>query len=231
MDETAVDSVGDELTDDESFDEDLTGDLEPTDTDPEPSRPWGILLAIGSLIGFVASMILTIDRITIAGNPDANLACNISPFVTCGPAMLSQAGAIFGFPNPLLGIAGFAIAGTLGVLIASGTHLPRWTRIGLQLGVIGAAVLITFLQWTSFYVINALCIWCMTVWAVTIPIVVVTTVENLRDGVFGERSRRVGERLHDWQPVLIIAWYVLVIAVLALRFYAQFARYWFGVSI
>lgn len=226
MDETAVESIGDDLTD-----TDLTDTDDGTDTDPAPSRPWGILLAVGSLIGFIASMILTIDRITIAGNPDANLACNISPFVTCGPAMLSRAGAIFGFPNPLLGIAGFAIAGTLGVLIASGVRLPRWTRIGLQLGVIGAAVLITFLQWTSFYVINALCIWCMTVWAVTIPIVVVTTLENLRDGVFGERARRIGERLHDWQPVIIIAWYVIVVAVLALRFYAQFARYWFGVSI
>ena len=71
-------------------------------------------------------MILTIDRIKLLTDPQVALVCDISPFVTCGPVMSSRAGALFGFPNPLLGIAGFALAGTTGMVLLAGARLARW---------------------------------------------------------------------------------------------------------
>ena len=147
---------------------------------------------IGSAIGFLAAMILTIDRIKLLTDPQVALVCDISPFVTCGPVMSSAAGALFGFPNPLLGIAGFAIAGTTGMVLLAGTRLARWYLVCFEIGCLAAAVFITWLQTQSLYVIGALCIWCMWVWAVTIPIVVVTTAQTFGAGAFGEGARRVG---------------------------------------
>ena len=153
----------------------------------EPGRRgWGLLLVIGSAIGFLAAMILTIDRIRLLTDPQVALVCDISPFVTCGPVMSSTAGALFGFPNPLLGIAGFAIAGTTGMVLLAGARLARWYLVGFEVGCLAAAVFITWLQTQSLYVIGALCIWCMCVWAVTIPIVVVTTAHTLSAGAFGD---------------------------------------------
>ena len=103
----------------------------PAESADEPRRApagrgWGLLLVIGSAIGFLAAMILTIDRIRLLTDPQVALVCDISPFVTCGPVMSSAAGALFGFPNPLLGIAGFAIAGTTGMVLLAGARLARW---------------------------------------------------------------------------------------------------------
>ena len=194
-------------------------------------RGWGLLLVIGSTIGFLAAMILTIDRIRLLTDPQVALVCDISPFVTCGPVMSSKAGALFGFPNPLLGIAGFAIAGTTGMVLLAGARLARWYLVCFELGCLAAAVFITWLQTQSLYVIGALCIWCMCVWAVTIPIVVVTTAQTFGAGAFGEGARRVGRVIEDWKIAVIAIWYLVVITAIALRFYREFALMWFGIAL
>ena len=194
-----------------------------------PSRlGWGLVLVIGSAIGFLAAMILTIDRIRLLTDPQVALICDISPFVTCGPVMSSAAGALFGFPNPLLGIAGFAIAGTTGMVLLAGARLARWYLVCFEIGCLAAAVFITWLQTQSLYVIGALCIWCMCVWAVTIPIVVITTARTLSAGAFGGGARRIGRAIGSWQFAIIAIWYVIVLTAIALRFYREFALMWFG---
>ncbi len=227
----AAELAGPPGPDEDDLDEDW--DDEPGDgTDPHaPSRRWGLLLVVGSALGFLASMVLTIDRFKLLADPEAQFACDISPFVACGPVMSSAAGALFGFPNPLLGIAGFAITGTLGVMVASGVRPPRWVLLGLQLGVLAAAVFISWLQFQTLYVVNALCLWCMLVWVVTIPIAVTTTVTTMRSGALGSALQRAGVALRDWQWVLVVAWYVVVASLVVLRFYREFARYYFGVTL
>lgn len=195
------------------------------------SRGWAWLVVIGSAIGFLASMILTIDRIKLLTDPATNLVCDISPFVTCGPVMSSRAGALFGFPNPLLGIAGFALAGTTGVVVLAGARLARWYLACFQVGTLLAVVFITWLQTQSLYVIGALCIWCMCVWAVTIPIFVVTAGQTLGKGVFGPGLRRAGEVIDSWKVAIVAIWYLVIITAIALRFYREFALMWFGVAL
>ncbi|HEY5786056.1 MAG TPA: vitamin K epoxide reductase family protein [Microlunatus sp.] len=207
------------------------GPAESTAADEQGRRGWGLLLVIGSAIGFLAAMILTIDRIRLLTDPQVALVCDISPFVTCGPVMSSKAGALFGFPNPLLGIAGFAIAGTTGMVVLAGARLSRWYLVGFEIGCLAAAVFITWLQTQSLYVIGALCIWCMCVWAVTIPIVVITTAHTLSAGAFGDGGRRMGRVIGDWKIAIIAIWYLVVITAIALRFYREFALMWFGIAL
>lgn len=210
------------MPDESDLDEELGSGPGPA----ESTRGWALLLVVGSAIGFLASMILTVDRFKLLTDPQTVLVCDVSPFVTCGPVMSSAAGALFGFPNPLLGIAGFALAGTTGMVMLGGAQLARWYRACFATGCLLAVIFLTWLQSQSLYVIGALCIWCMCVWAVTIPIFVSTAAMTLADGVFGDRLRRAGEVVAGWQVAIVAIWYVLILTAIALRFHREFALMW-----
>lgn len=185
-------------------------------------------------IALFASFMLTNDRIRLLQNPDVNLICDISPFVACGPVMESPAGALFGFPNPILGLVCFTIMVTSGMAILAGARLAPWYWVGLQLGLTFAGGFITWLQTQSLWVIGALCLWCMVVWATTIPLVVLTTSYALANGQWfsGQRGnawgRGFGRFMHEYRWTIIILWYLAIIAAVAATFYREFAFMWFG---
>lgn len=183
-------------------------------------------------IAFVASMILTIDRIRLLEDPATVLGCDISPFVACGPVMTSTAGALFGFPNPLLGIACFAVVITSGMTLFAGARLRPWYWIGMQAGMTLAGVFITWLQTQSLYTIESLCIWCMVVWACTIPLIVLTTAHALAHGRFGtDRGRAFGRWMSNYRWTIIVLWYLAVVLAIALKFMREFALMWFGIAL
>ncbi|MDI2097903.1 vitamin K epoxide reductase family protein [Ruicaihuangia caeni] len=189
---------------------------------------WVVLGAVA----FVASMILAIDRYRLLADPNTELGCDISPFVACGPVMESPAGALFGFPNPLLGVACFMIMITSGMALLAGARLRPWFWIGMQIGLTLAGVFITWLQTQTLYVIESLCIWCMVVWAMTIPLIVLTTAHALAYGRFGNtRGRRLGRWMQEYRWMIIVLWYLVVILAIALKFYREFALMWFGVAL
>jgi len=198
---------------------------------PAPGRRTGALMVLAGVLGLLSAMVLTIDRFRLLEDPSTQLACNLSPFIACGPVMQSRAGALFGFPNPLLGIIGFSVVLTTGVLRSAGIALPPWYHRGLQVGVLLAAVFITWLQTQSLYVIGALCLWCMLVWTVTIPLVVVVTLENAAAGRLGTGPERLGAHLRPYAVTVVAVWYLVVLAAIGLRFYREFALYWFGVAL
>ncbi|TCN30649.1 vitamin K epoxide reductase family protein [Kribbella orskensis] len=88
----------------------------------------------------------------------------------------------FGFPNPLLGIAGFAIVTTIGAALLAGASFRRLFWLGLQAGVTFGVVFVHWLIFQSLYRIQALCPYCMAVWAVTVPIFWYVTLHNLNRG-------------------------------------------------
>lgn len=181
-------------------------------------RGWGALLLVCASLGFVASMTLTVDRIRLLQHPEATFVCDVSPFVACGPVMQSSAGALFGFPNPLLGIAGFAIVGATGAMVVAGARLARWYVVALAVAACTAAVLITWLQTQSLYIIGAICLWCVLVWAVTIPVVVTTISRALRHPANPARAVRWGAGLARWSTVIVIVWYLVIIVAACVRF-------------
>lgn len=191
----------------------------------------GALLVVAGILGLVAAMVLTIDRIRLLEDPATQLGCDLSPFLACGPVMQSRAGALFGFPNPLLGIIGFSVLTTTGVVALAGVPLPRWYHRGLQVGVLAAAAFITWLQVQSLYVIGALCLWCLLVWAVTIPVVVAVTLHNAAAGHLGRALVGPGRRLQPYGVTVTAVWYLVVVAAIGLRFYRDLALFWFGIAL
>ncbi|WP_434739860.1 vitamin K epoxide reductase family protein [Micromonospora sp. SH-82] len=174
------------------------------------------VLALGGAIGLVAATALTVEKINLIADPDYLPRCSLNPVLSCGSVMSTWQAEVFGIPNPLLGIAGFAVAGTVGVVLLTGVRLPGWFWLGLQAGVTFGVVLVHWLIYQSLYVIGALCPYCMVVWAVTIPVFLYSTLGTLRrfrpDG-------RVTRTVGTYHSLFLVVWYATVLAAVLHRFW------------
>lgn len=184
---------------------------------PHVPRGLGALFAGGGLIGLVASYVLTHDKLELLKNPAFVPSCDFSSVLSCTNVMKSGQSSAFGFPNPLLGLIGFSIVITLGVLLVAKVDFPEWIWAGLQVGVGFSIGFVFWLQYQSLYQISALCPWCMVVWSVTIPIFLYVTLRNLRAWIPGNP---VVEFLRNWHALILILWYIAIAAAIFFRFYA-----------
>lgn len=195
-------------------------ELDPVERRPSPVT-LGWLLVIGGAIGLAASAILTVERILLLQDPGYTPSCSFNPLVSCGQVMESWQGSVLGpIPNPLLGIAAFAVVVTLGVLLVARIDLPRWMWRGLWAGSLVGAAFITWLFVQSVYYIGALCPYCMVVWTVTIPIFVYTTGYVLDRGhLSGPAGLR--RAVVDSRGLIVAVWYVIIAVLVATAFWDQ----------
>ncbi len=184
--------------------------------------PW--ILAICGLAGFLASFILTVEKIRLIENPAYIPSCNLSPLLSCGSVMKTAEASHFGFPNSLLGVAGFAVVASVGVAILAGAKFKRWFWLGLNAGSALGIIFLSWLFYETVYRIGALCPYCMVVWAVTIPIFFYTTMYNVQQGHIKVPAKL--KPLADFKMRhhgdLLVLWY-LIIAGLILN---HFWYYW-----
>lgn len=185
---------------------------------PPRKRPIGlaVFLILAGVAGFGAAFALTLDTFALLENPGAQLSCTFSVLIGCSTNLSSWQGELFGFPNPLIGIAGWAAVTTIGAAILAGARPARWFWIGLNLGLAGALALVIFLIAQSIYVLDVLCPWCMVTWVVTIPAFLAVTLFNVKSGNLPASAsvRRSAARAYSWCPAITVACYV-VVAVLA----------------
>lgn len=190
-------------------------------TTPFPARalPW--VLTIGGAIGLAAALVLTVEKIALLKNPEYVPTCSLNPVLSCGSIMRTPQAEAFGFPNPLLGIVGFAVVLTTGVVLLAKVSLPAWFWVGLQGGALFGVLFVHWLIYQSLYRIGALCPYCMVVWVVTIPVFWYVTLHNLRHGHL-PAPRRLVTVATTFHGVVLTVWY-LAIAVAVL---AAFWTYW-----
>ena len=188
-----------------------------TDTAPVTARrpiAFAVFLIVVGALGWWAAFALTVDKILLLENPDADLDCNFSVIVQCGKNLGSWQGAVFGFPNPLLGLGGFVAPIAVGVGLLAGARFARWFWIAFNVGIAGALAFVIWLISQSIFVLGTLCPWCMLVWSVTIPLFWIVTSRNLAEGVFGPRLVGLGRFLRSWAIPIVIVCYA-VVALLA----------------
>jgi uncharacterized membrane protein len=193
----------------------LIDDVDTTGESAGASRGLGLLLTIGGAIGLLSAAILIIEKIDFLKHPNKALSCDLNAFVSCGGVINTDQASAFGFPNPIIGVVGFAVVVTLGVLVLAQVKLPTFVWAGLQAGVIFGIGFITWLQYQSIYEIGKLCPWCMVVWSVMIPIFIWVTARNLRAYA---PSNPVSRVVGDWTLLINILWYVAVISAIWFKF-------------
>lgn len=176
------------------------------------SWPSAWLVLIGGIFGLAAAIALTIEKIDKLINPNYIPSCSINPILSCGTVMVTHQASVFGFPNPLIGIAAFSVVVTSGVLAVAKVGLPRWYWAGLTLGATAGIGFVGWLIFQSLYRINALCPYCMVVWTVT-PWILVTAFRQTVSGTHG-----VLKAIADWRWTLVSVYYAVVILLIFLRF-------------
>lgn len=144
----------------------------PTETTIDQDRrplAFGIFLIVTGAIAWYAAMQLITERIALLLDPDYVLNCDVNPLVSCGTVMTSPEASLFGFPNPLLGVAGLVAPIAVGVALLAGARFARWFWALFLGGVTLAWVFVMWLFSVAVYDIGALCPWCMLVWLMVIP--------------------------------------------------------------
>jgi uncharacterized membrane protein len=185
----------------------------------KPPIGLAVFLIVAGTIGFAAAFALTLDKFTMLQDPSAQLSCNFSVLVGCSTNLGSWQGAVFGFPNPLIGVAGWSVIITVGAAILAGARLARWFWLGLNLGVTGALVFVIWLMGQSFFVLDVLCPWCMVTWVVTIPVFLTVTLYSLKTGIIPATAgvRRLATGAYSWLFVITIACYLVAATVAQLE--------------
>ena len=188
-----------------------------------PASAWWVLIA--GVAGVAAALTLTIEKISMLTNPSYVPSCSINPVLSCGSVMVTPQASAFGFPNPLIGIAAFSVVVVTGVLAIARIPLPRWYWLGLAGGTLVGVVFVHWLIFQSLYRINALCPYCMVVWAVTIPLFVVVSSIALQPSPASGRyphGHAVVRVVYRWRWSLVALWF----AALILLILVQFWYYW-----
>ena len=151
----------------------------------------------------------------------AKPSCDINPFFSCGNVMQSwQATLFFDAPNQLYGVAGFMIVATVGAAMLAGATMRRWFWVLFTLGIFAAYAWLMWMFVEAVFVIGFLCLYCMVVWAIHIPLFWIFLPWALKQGMLGS-SARVRKFGQAWLPY---SWIVVVInyAVIGLSVMIQF---------
>jgi uncharacterized membrane protein len=174
-----------------------------------------VWILIAGVLGLAAAVTLTVEKVELLINPAYVPSCSINPVLSCGSVMVTPQASVFGFPNSLIGIVAFTVVLVTGVLAVARVTLPRWYWAGLAVGTLLGTVFVHWLIVQSLYHIGALCPYCMVVWAVTIPLlVVVASIALTPDG-----GNPVARFLHQWRWSLVALWFTALILMILLRFW------------
>jgi uncharacterized membrane protein len=183
--------------------------------------PLAILLVIGGVLGFLAAFELTIDKFQALEHPASvhHLNCDVSVVVQCSVNLGSAQGSAFGFPNPVIGLAGYFTVLVVGVAILAGAQFARWFWLLFNLGLTFAIAFVIWLIGQSIFVLGTLCPWCMVVWVVTIPLFFAVTLHNFSTGAIPANPgfRRFATAARGWIPLISLACYLIIAIIAQLR--------------
>jgi uncharacterized membrane protein len=176
------------------------------------SSAWLVLIA--GAVGLIASTALTVENIRLLADSAYVPPCNLNPVLSCKSVMTTGQASLLGFPNSLIGIAAFTVAAVSGLLAVAKVPLPRWYWIGLAIGATAGGGFVHWLIFDSLYRIGALCPYCMVVWAVTIPLLVVVA-----STAFGRSApQHAHAMLYRWRWSLVALWFITLILLIFIRF-------------
>lgn len=190
----------------------------------EKFLPW--ILVIAGVVGVFASYMITADKFASLQNPSYQAACDINPIVSCGSVMKSEQADVFGFMNTYIGLIGFPVILTLGVVLLTGVRLKRWLWLGLQIGLSFGVIFAYWLLFESVYRIKALCPFCLGVDVVITTAFWYVTLYNFHIGNLSmpKKLKRVGEFVKRHHLDLIIVWFVLVTALILKHFWYYYGQ-------
>ena len=135
--------------------------------------------------------------------------------------MLSEQAALFGFPNPLIGIATFMAPIVVGFAILAGARFANWFW---QLFFVGHALALVFVLWlfnAAVFEIGSLCPYCMVAWAAVIPLFWQLLTHGAREGYLPVPAKSINFffKAYDWAWLVSLVFALVLATIIAIEFW------------
>jgi len=179
-------------------------------------------MLVGALLSLLAAFVLSVEAVELAKNPNAQLSCSVNIVLNCATVGKHPTASLFGFPNSFLGLMAEPIVITVAIAGLAGIKFPRrfmvWAQAGYTLGFAFA----WYLFYISFFIIQALCPWCLLVTLTTTFVFFAITRYNIREGNLylpdrlSARARRWVEK--DYDKLALASIVVLAIAAIFIKY-------------
>lgn len=181
--------------------------------------PW--ILTICGSIGLLSAFMLTLEKISLLKDASFKPICNLNPVFSCSSIITTDQASAFGFPNPIIGLIGFSVVITIGMGLFARAKFEKWFWLGLNIASTLALIFVHWLIFQSLYSINALCLFCMIVWSITMPIWWYTTVYNIQNNniLMPKKLKTASSFIQKHHLDILITWYVVVIALILQNFW------------
>jgi uncharacterized membrane protein len=179
-------------------------------------------MLVSACLSLTASFVLSVDAIALAADPHAALSCNINAVLSCGRVGTSWQASLFGFPNAFLGLVAEPVVITIAVASLGGVRFPRWFMLSAQVVYTLGFAFAYWLFFQAYFVIGALCPWCLLVTLSTTLVFTSLTHINIRDGnlYLPEAASRAARRFvaADLDALLIAVWLTVVVMLVVTKY-------------
>lgn len=172
-----------------------------------------IEMLISSILGLIASFVLSVEALQIAADPDASFSCDISDTISCGAVGRTWQAELLGFPNAFLGLITEPIVITVALAALGGVVFPRWFMVTAQVFYSIGLIFAYWLFYQAYFNIHALCPWCLLITVTTTFVFTSITRVNILEGHLGQGVRRALTPALRYNADTVGA--VLVLAVMA----------------
>lgn len=179
-----------------------------------------IMVFVGA-VGLGASYSLHREEQALLNDPNHVASCSFNPIIACGSVITSDQGKTFGVSNPILGMVGYGGLILLGIGITLGVKLDRRGWLIVWFGSLFGFLYCLWLITQSLYVIGSLCLYCATIWAVTIPLFYYVTEYLLFKGHI-----KVHKSITDWLEKNHLLPMLITFVVIILLIYFNWSYYW-----
>lgn len=179
-------------------------------------------MLVGALLSLLAAFVLSAEALQLAKNPNAQLSCSVNIVLNCATVAKHPTAELFGFPNSFLGMMAEPIVITVAIAGLAGVAFPRrfmfFAQIGYTLGLIFAY----YLFYVSFFIIQALCPWCLLVTLTTTFVFFAITRYNIREDnlyLSAPASKRAKQWIKkDYDKLVLASVVVLALAAIVIKY-------------
>jgi len=138
-------------------------------------------MLLSSVIGLIASLVLSIEAINVIKNPGARAACDLTAKISCTVVAKTWQASLLGFPNAFLGLVCEPVVITVAVAALGGVRFPRWFMNTAQAVYSIGFLFAYWLFYEAYFHIGVLCPWCLTITVTTTLVFFSMTRVNILD--------------------------------------------------
>jgi uncharacterized membrane protein len=179
-------------------------------------------MLIGSLLSLLAAFVLSQEALELAKNPHAALSCSVNIVLNCATVAKHPTAEMFGFPNSFLGMMAEPVVITVAIAGLAGIRFPRKFLFAAQIGYTIGLLYALLLLGISYFIIQALCPWCLLVTLTTILVWFAMTRYNIRENNL-YLPKKMQTKLHmfinkDYDKLVMVGLIVAIIVAILVKY-------------